>query len=232
MSTTYYINGTNFSTATSVFTDADLTTCAPDGFYRLGGITREQVGCQLLAEQDCNACGVVSCGNEARYGVTQPDINSSNRYFITEYNLSSAVSLGAVVVVIKLMLPFKPTAGTTEIPSAIRVVHNGTNYSEVIRKVGDTNIIGSANVNSAGLAYPSSPVENDFIVVGGNNEWESDLNFYDFWTYNGSDYETDGNQAIYTIEDNNKAQEATSSPVGPDYVVLVIPKNDANAKQF
>ena len=83
MSTTYYINGTNFSTATSVFTDADLTTCAPDGFYRLGGITREQVGCQLLAEQDCNACGVVSCGNEARYGVVQPS-SGTNRYFITE----------------------------------------------------------------------------------------------------------------------------------------------------
>lgn len=232
MSTTYYINGTNFSTATAVYTDAELTTCAPDGYYRLGGITRQQLNCQLLQEEECNDCGVVDCGNETSYGPVQGSPGFSNRYFITEYDLSSAVSKGAVVVVIKLIIPFKPTAGTTEIPSAIQVVHNGTNYSEVIRKVGDTTIIGSADVNSVGLAYPNPPVETDFIVVGGYNEFPNGSSYYDFYRYNGSDYETDDNRTNISIENNNKAQEATSSPIGPDYVVLVIPKNNANANQL
>jgi hypothetical protein len=35
---TYYLNGPTLETATSVFTDADLTTCAPDGFYSDGVI--------------------------------------------------------------------------------------------------------------------------------------------------------------------------------------------------
>lgn len=52
----YFINGPTFQTATAVFTDAALTTCAPDGFYSDGTIVRQQVGCVLGIEINCPAC--------------------------------------------------------------------------------------------------------------------------------------------------------------------------------
>ena len=39
----FYIDGPSFEEATTVFSDAALTTCAPNGFYQIGGIVREQV---------------------------------------------------------------------------------------------------------------------------------------------------------------------------------------------
>lgn len=52
----FYINGPSLSSSTAVFLDAALTTCAPDGFYSDGIVSREQVDCALLPEQICTAC--------------------------------------------------------------------------------------------------------------------------------------------------------------------------------
>jgi hypothetical protein len=53
---TYYINAPNFLDATSVFTDPSMSTCAPDGFYSIGGVVREQVSCVLLPPTQCPDC--------------------------------------------------------------------------------------------------------------------------------------------------------------------------------
>ena len=55
-SDTYYINGTTFTSATSVFNDADQTTLAFDGFYKFGDTYRQQLGGVLLDPQPCNGC--------------------------------------------------------------------------------------------------------------------------------------------------------------------------------
>jgi hypothetical protein len=52
----YYINGPSLASATAVFTDSALTTCALDGFYSDGVISREQVDCVLLPQQTCTSC--------------------------------------------------------------------------------------------------------------------------------------------------------------------------------
>jgi hypothetical protein len=52
----YYINGVSFSSATAVFLDPELTVCAPDGFYSVGGIVRYQADCVLLPGQACPSC--------------------------------------------------------------------------------------------------------------------------------------------------------------------------------
>ena len=60
---TFYIDNPSFEKATTVFSDAALTTCAPNGFYQMGGIVREQVDCvaglggRLLPAEDCPSCG-------------------------------------------------------------------------------------------------------------------------------------------------------------------------------
>jgi hypothetical protein len=52
----YYLNGPSLGSSTAVFTDVDLTVCAPDGFYSDGIISREQVNCILLPQQVCSNC--------------------------------------------------------------------------------------------------------------------------------------------------------------------------------
>ena len=51
---TYYFNGTSFASATSVYTDAALTTLAPDGYYSNGSIIRQQLNGLLLNAQACD----------------------------------------------------------------------------------------------------------------------------------------------------------------------------------
>ena len=55
-SASFYINGPSLEAATAVFTDSSLLTCAADGFYSDGVISREQVGCVLLPQQTCPSC--------------------------------------------------------------------------------------------------------------------------------------------------------------------------------
>ena len=60
---TFYLDGPSFEEATTVFTDAALTTCAPNGFYQIGNVVREQVDCtaglggRLLPQTTCPTCG-------------------------------------------------------------------------------------------------------------------------------------------------------------------------------
>jgi hypothetical protein len=60
---TYYLNGPSLGSATAVFSDAAMTTCAADGFYSDGVITRQQVSCSLLPQQACPICGDPCEGN-------------------------------------------------------------------------------------------------------------------------------------------------------------------------
>ena len=53
----YYIDTFNFADATAVYTDAALTTFAPDGFYQMGGVTaRQQVSGVLRPAEPCPSC--------------------------------------------------------------------------------------------------------------------------------------------------------------------------------
>lgn len=51
----YYLDGPSLASSTAVYDDADLTTCAADGWYSDGLISRQQVDCVLLAEVSCDA---------------------------------------------------------------------------------------------------------------------------------------------------------------------------------
>ena len=60
---TFYIDTPDFENATTVFSDAALTTCAANGFYQIGDVVREQVDCvgglggRLLPAETCATCG-------------------------------------------------------------------------------------------------------------------------------------------------------------------------------
>lgn len=53
----YYLNA-SFTTATSIFTNSNMTTFAVNGFYSFGGVVRQLVDGVLLPPQTCAPCGV------------------------------------------------------------------------------------------------------------------------------------------------------------------------------
>lgn len=55
---TYYLNAASLALASAVYSNAGLTTLAPDGFYSDGSIVREQVSGVLQAQSACPGCGV------------------------------------------------------------------------------------------------------------------------------------------------------------------------------
>lgn len=59
-SSVYYLNAPSLGSATAVFTNSTLVTCAADGFYSDGVIVREQVDCVLLPQQTCPTCDNVT----------------------------------------------------------------------------------------------------------------------------------------------------------------------------
>lgn len=58
----YFLNGPNLATATGIFTDAAMTTCAPDGWYSQGSVVRELDNCTLLPRAQCPSCATL-CGS-------------------------------------------------------------------------------------------------------------------------------------------------------------------------
>jgi len=54
---TFYFDTASFSNATALYTDADLTTLAADGFYSDEIIVREQISGILQAATTCSGCG-------------------------------------------------------------------------------------------------------------------------------------------------------------------------------
>ena len=90
---TYYIDTINFADANEVFLDEALTTCAPNGFYQMGGATaREQVDCvggvggRLLDPVACPSCTPPS---------QDPPIATNTSYKVTDV-VTSAVAFVAI----------------------------------------------------------------------------------------------------------------------------------------
>ena len=118
MPTTYYINGPTLSSSTAVFTDATMTTCAPDGYYADGPIVRQQVGCVLLSEQECPFCGA-ECGCEF-----SGPVNKGIYYF--------SVELGATTGPVQIRF------SSLDYPNGIEATYDSTVYNQVVSPIFGT----------------------------------------------------------------------------------------------
>ena len=89
---TYYFDGTSFVNASMLFTDAQLTTVAPNGYYMQNDVVRQLVGGPsnpvLLQAQTCATCSVPCGGGINGTGAT-------GKYTLS-MNLGN--SIGAVVI--------------------------------------------------------------------------------------------------------------------------------------
>ena len=142
---TFYLNGPSLSSATAVFTDSELSTCAADGFYSDGVIVRQQVECGLLPPQTCPSCAV-PCGEP---------ISVSGSQGIYLINLDTGNDIGAVII------RFDPAS----IPDGIRATFNSVVYNKLTSPLdglhqgisNDYTFIGdtAADCGISGQTYPS-----------------------------------------------------------------------------
>lgn len=161
MPTTYYINGPTLSSSTAVFTDAAMTTCAPNGYYADGPIVRQQIDCVLLPEQECPFCGV-DCADALFEGPVNQGV-----YYMS-------VNLGATVGPIVIL--FDPM----DYPNGIEVTFDSTVYNTVVSP-----FFGPLSA-PAGLPVFVGLDTEDCGVVGTHTleeyEFRSDLSFHDLGT--------------------------------------------------
>jgi len=108
----YYINAPTLSSATAIYTNAEMTICAPDGYYSDGPIVRRQVGCVLLPAQECPYCGVdCAVGFEG-------NVNQGVYYF----NVRLGIAVGPVLI------QFDPKKA----PNGIQVIYDSTIYNQLV----------------------------------------------------------------------------------------------------
>ena len=104
---TYYLNSTNFATATSIFTDSGLTTLATDGFYKSGSTVRELSSGVLGTAATCSTCNYIYI-SAVRSSTT--DL-CTNNYVMTvqaqtvSNNAFASVTAGDVLTVLPAGLP-------------------------------------------------------------------------------------------------------------------------------
>jgi hypothetical protein len=113
ISTTYYLNAPTLATATAVFTDSALTTCAPNGYYSDGVITRQQVGCVLQIAQNCPSCCIFTLTTTAlakdSSTLACSETIDTNYYYQTNDCLDNGLAVGDLV--------FYDSLGVTPLPN-------------------------------------------------------------------------------------------------------------------
>ena len=106
---TYYFNGPDLASATSVYTDEALTILAADGWYSDGTVTRKQVGGVLGVQLDCPSCGIPCSEVVADSGnvVSVPTGNNYKGTYSAQVDVGAGATdfdnnLGAVIVRVRM----------------------------------------------------------------------------------------------------------------------------------
>ena len=203
----YYINGTNLSNSTSIFTDAELTICAADGYYSDGsGVVRRQVDCVLGAIQSCPTC-LTACGLGT---ITH---SSGEGVFLLDIDLGDTASdEGAVIV------KFTPA----NIPDGIKATYGGVVYNK----------FSLDNATEGG--YKGSTFANGYTYLGYNSATcvpvagttYSGLTEY---KYNGTSFTSTGNTQDITPQVGELQLNTVTNP-GTFY--MVIPKVAQSIKEL
>ena len=158
-SSTYYLNAPSLGSATAVFSDADLTTLAANGFYSDGVISREQVSGVLLPQQSCPSCAT-PCGT------TISASGEQGIYFLDVETGDTVSNVGAVII------RFDPF----NVPDGIRATLGANVYNKLTSSVdgwhqsstaGNFTYIGSisADCDISGTTYPALE---EFVYDGTN----------------------------------------------------------------
>jgi len=166
---TYYFDGVSFANASMLYTDANLTTVAPNGYYQQNDIIRQLVGGPsnpvLLQPAVCASCsvpcgsGVSGSGGTGRYTLTMALGNSIGAAIVT-FNPASVPDL--------CTWTFDGTSSdeyssATEgyLKGVIGTVSSGSTCSLVL-----TNASGSNSLTTTGASYEYDAGTNSFVNTG------------------------------------------------------------------
>jgi hypothetical protein len=105
----YYIDTNDFTTATSIWTNSNLTVKAADGFYQKDGFYRQMSGGELLSSTICPSC-LIPCGET---------IINSGAQGIYYLSVELGAATGAVII------EFDPD----NVPDGILATYNSVNYN-------------------------------------------------------------------------------------------------------
>ena len=198
---TYYLDGTTLTNSTSAFTDIGLTTCATDGFYSDGVISRELVNCSFLPGLTCVTCaqpcdGTISASENQGCFILDIDLGGTNN------------DVGAAIIT------FNPAS----IPDGIIVNYNSQNYNKLVSPTE-----GVLQANNAGTPVVTVPT---FIGrtgsqgnCGSNNNIEGTYSLAES-EYLGGQFIPTGNTQTITIDSIGNRLTAAS----PGSCKMVIPK--------
>jgi len=106
---TYYLDAPSLASASVIYTDSELTTIAPDGFYSDGTLVREQASGILLPQTTCPACAT-PCGGA---------ISASGQQGVYYLDIDLGTDVGAVEI------SFDPYS----VPDGIQAVFNSVTYN-------------------------------------------------------------------------------------------------------
>jgi len=192
---TYYLNAPSLGSATAVFYDAALSVCAADGFYGDGVITREQVGCVLLPQQDCPFCGT-SCSPIGEVIIGE----DTAIYSLSVDTGTNPTDIGAIII------EFNPNS----IPNGIKATLNTNTYNEL---------------SSVNYGYLASSVPGTFTYIGATasncGEYGSGhTNEYEINEYDGITWNNTGDSIYVTLD----AAYTILTPSAPDKCIMVVPK--------
>jgi|TARA_B100001093_G_C26840065_1_gene1020138 hypothetical protein len=200
---TYYLDGTTLTNSTSVFDDADLTTCAADGFYSDGVVSRQLLNCVLLPAQTCGTCAQPCDGTIAASG--------DQGVFIVDIDLGgTSTDTGAAIVT------FNPAS----IPDGIIVTYDSSSYNKLVSATE-----GVLQANNAGVPDLTVPTFVGRIGSQTNCNGGTPGAIEGTYTLNEDEYiggafVPTGNQQIITITPTGN-QLTTNAP---NNCMMVIPK--------
>jgi hypothetical protein len=162
----YYIDGATFESATSIFLDAALITCAPNGFYSDGITTREQIGCFLQPPDTCAACDE-PCG-------VITNLTGGPAFYRADINVYNAGATGAIII----------RLNPQHTPVGISALYNGNTYNKLSSPFDGLHastdplsmtFIG-ASVDDCGISGVTYPSLSEFAYDPVTNAYVSTLN--------------------------------------------------------
>lgn len=196
----YYYDGASFETSTGIFTDANLTTAAPSGTYRLGGVYRIWDGTTLSDIYQCDSCCQAICNFSAPFTGVFP-VTSPNNFKDTICTQSRPSG----IVVIEYDFGNPPFVG---FPMGFDAAYNGVTYTNV-----SSNRYGLIQAR-----YKGSPQQNmdeaDFIA--GSPYTLNDRE----WKPLSATFQTTGTSTTETVSASNTTLTANS----PEKCYMAIPK--------
>ena len=93
ISSLYYLDAPSLGAAVTVYTDAELTTPAPDGYYSDSTISRQQISGVLQPQEICTGCSDTYSINVWAHP-SEPTIDTANVYY--SINAGPDIMLGSV----------------------------------------------------------------------------------------------------------------------------------------